>query len=139
MRDGPDQSGRRDEGKAGRHNLSCESPAWRDRTRQAPLDLRLCSMNRVSAGVQAFLGSPRFETANPAGVPLRSSMSGENSADRDALLETFAAELTLAAYRVALPTTMEGNWVDLELGLWRALAEQVKSWGQHNFLEAANR
>ena len=31
MRDGPDQSGRRDEGKAGRHDLSCESPAWRDR------------------------------------------------------------------------------------------------------------
>jgi hypothetical protein len=66
-------------------------------------------------------------------------MRGENSVDRDALLESFVAELTLAAYRVALPTTMEGNWVDLELGLWRALAEKVKSWGQHNCLEPVNR
>jgi len=50
--------------------------------------------------------------------------------DRDALLETFAAELTLAAYRVALRTWTRGTWLDLELDLWRALADTVKTWGR---------
>ena len=53
-------------------------------------------------------------------------MNGENSVNREALLETFAAELTLAAYRVALRTRTQGTWLDLELDLWRALAETVK-------------
>jgi hypothetical protein len=48
--------------------------------------------------------------------------------NRDALLECFAAELTLAAYRVALRTQTRGTWLDLELGLWRALADTVKRW-----------
>jgi hypothetical protein len=47
----------------------------------------------------------------------------------DALLETLAAELTLAAYRVALRTRVEGTWLDLELDLWRALADTTKTWG----------
>jgi hypothetical protein len=59
-------------------------------------------------------------------------------ANRDALLEAFAAELALAAYRVALRTRTEGTWLDLELGLWRALADKVKRWGQENGLGAAN-
>ncbi len=50
--------------------------------------------------------------------------------NRDALLETFAAELTLAAYRVALQTKTQGTWLDLELELWRALADTVKTWGR---------
>jgi hypothetical protein len=49
--------------------------------------------------------------------------------DRDALLESFAAELTLAAYRVALRARTQGTWLDLELNLWRTLAETVKTWG----------
>jgi hypothetical protein len=48
----------------------------------------------------------------------------------DARLETFAAELTLAAYRVALRTRTQGTWLDLELDLWRALADTVKTWGR---------
>jgi hypothetical protein len=48
--------------------------------------------------------------------------------NRDALLETFAAELTLAAYCVALRTRTRGSWLDLELDLWRALADTVKTW-----------
>ncbi len=48
-------------------------------------------------------------------------MNGENSVNRDVILETFAAELTLAAYCVALRTKMKGTWLDLELALWRAL------------------
>ena len=66
-------------------------------------------------------------------------MNGENSVHRDALLETFAAELTRAAYCVALRTKTQGTWLDLELSLWRALADKVKTWGQENCLGAAPR
>jgi hypothetical protein len=41
------------------------------------------------------------------------------------LIETCAAELALAAYRVALRTRTQGNWLDLELELWRALADTL--------------
>jgi hypothetical protein len=47
---------------------------------------------------------------------------------RDAPLETVAAELTLAAYRVALWARSRGTWLDLELDLWRALADTLKTW-----------
>jgi hypothetical protein len=50
--------------------------------------------------------------------------------NRDALLDTFAAELTFAAYRVALRTGRQGTWLDLQLDLWRALADTVKTWGR---------
>jgi hypothetical protein len=60
----------------------------------------------------------------------------ENSVNRDALLETFAAELTLAAYCVAHRTRSQGTWLDLELGLWTALAEKVKTWWPDLSLEA---
>ena len=46
------------------------------------------------------------------------------------LLEALAAELTLAAYRAALRTRTGGTWLDLELDLWRALADTVKTWGR---------
>jgi hypothetical protein len=52
------------------------------------------------------------------------------SVNRDALLETLAAKLTLAAYRVALRTRTEGTWLDLELDLWRALADTARTWGE---------
>ncbi len=45
----------------------------------------------------------------------------------DALLEAFAAELTHAAYLAALRTRTKGTWLDLELELWRALADTVKA------------
>ncbi len=47
--------------------------------------------------------------------------------DTDARLETFAAELTHAAYHAALRTSRQGTWLDLELELWRALAHTVKT------------
>jgi len=50
--------------------------------------------------------------------------------NRDARLETLAAELTVAAYRVALRTRTRGTWLDLELDLWRALASTIKTWGR---------
>jgi hypothetical protein len=57
-------------------------------------------------------------------------MNGDSktSVKRDDLLETFAAELTLAAYRVALRTRTQGTWLDLQLDLWRTLADKVKTW-----------
>jgi hypothetical protein len=48
---------------------------------------------------------------------------------RDALHETFAAELTLAAYRVALRNRTAGTWIDLELDLWRTMADTARTWG----------
>jgi hypothetical protein len=51
-------------------------------------------------------------------------------ADRDAPLDRLAAELTLAAYRVALRTRTEGTWLELQLGLWRAMADTVETWGE---------
>jgi len=41
-------------------------------------------------------------------------MNDETSVNRDSLHETFAAELTLAAYHVALRTRTQGSWLDLE-------------------------
>jgi hypothetical protein len=61
-------------------------------------------------------------------------MNGETPGNRDNLLETFVAELTLAAYQVALRTRTQGTWLDLELGLWRVVAEKVKTWGQDNWV-----
>jgi hypothetical protein len=59
-------------------------------------------------------------------------MNGDSKTPVDCgdALETFAAELTLAAYRVALRTRTQGTWLDLELDLWRALADTVKTWGE---------
>jgi hypothetical protein len=64
-------------------------------------------------------------------------MNGETAVDRDGLLEAFVAGLTLAAYHVALGARTQGTWLDLELALWRALAEKVKAWGQENGLGSA--
>jgi hypothetical protein len=50
--------------------------------------------------------------------------------NRGAVLDTLAAELTVADYRVALRTRMAGTWLDLELDLWRTLAEMARTWGQ---------
>jgi len=59
-------------------------------------------------------------------------MNGEATTpvDRDALLETFAAELTVAAYRVALRGGARRTWLDLQLDLWRALSDTVETWGR---------
>ncbi len=46
------------------------------------------------------------------------------------VLEAFAAELALAAYRVALQTRTQGTWLDLELELWKTLADAVRTRGR---------
>src|SRR5262249_24684089 len=62
----------------------------------------------------------------------RPFMSGNQggSWNRDALLENFAAEVTSAAYAVALRHDVADKWLDLELELWEALKETVKKWDQ---------
>ena len=46
----------------------------------------------------------------------------------DRSLERLADELTGTAYAVALQHGAGGTWVDLELGLWEALARTVREW-----------
>jgi hypothetical protein len=52
------------------------------------------------------------------------------SGDGDICLENFAAELTSAAYPVALCHGVRERWLDLQLDLWRELTETVKQWGR---------
>ena len=47
--------------------------------------------------------------------------------DRGVLREAFVAELTSAAYHVALRHGA-GTWLDLQLRLWHTLAETVEQW-----------
>jgi hypothetical protein len=46
--------------------------------------------------------------------------------DQNTQLENFAAELTDAAYPIVLRHGVVGSSVDLELDLWKVLAERVK-------------
>jgi hypothetical protein len=61
-------------------------------------------------------------------------MSDNHGAARngDTLLEAFAAELTSAAYSVALRHGMAGSWIRVELGLWRVVAETVNNWARES-------
>ena len=47
----------------------------------------------------------------------------------DRALERLAAEVATTAYAVALRHGAGGSWLDLELGLWKALARTVREWG----------
>jgi predicted dinucleotide-binding enzyme len=40
---------------------------------------------------------------------------------------------------VSKQTRTQGTWLDLELSLWTALADKVKTWGQENYLGVADR
>src|SRR5258708_38891348 len=62
----------------------------------------------------------------------KTSMNDDRTvvADADHELEALAAELTAAAYPVALLHGVGHRWLDLELELWRGLTEMVKKWGR---------
>ena len=53
---------------------------------------------------------------------------------RRSRLDDFVADLTEAAYPIALRHKGGEAWLDLELDLWRAMAQTVKKWGQCAFL-----
>ena len=50
----------------------------------------------------------------------------------EVILDQFAAELTIAAYPVALRHGVGAKWLDLELDLWRTFVQTVKKWDQAN-------
>ena len=52
----------------------------------------------------------------------------DTAPDRDTRLENLAAELTSAAYPLALRRGLKDSWIKMELGLWRAVAEVLKKW-----------
>jgi hypothetical protein len=43
-------------------------------------------------------------------------------------LRTFAAELTAAVYLVALRQGNGDCWLDLELGIWKAVSDTIDKW-----------
>jgi len=45
-------------------------------------------------------------------------------------LDALAAELSDAAYQVALRHGVADSWIDLELGLWRVFATKIKNWSR---------
>ncbi len=47
-------------------------------------------------------------------------------------LDSLVAQLTEAAYPVALRHGERGSWVDLELDLWKALGQAMRQWEQEN-------
>jgi hypothetical protein len=51
-------------------------------------------------------------------------------ANADSSLEALAAELTAAAYPVALRHGVVDKWLDLQLELWRVLTDTVMKWGR---------
>ena len=61
---------------------------------------------------------------------LQDQRSLEKSHGSDLDLEDFAAELTEAAYPVVLRHKAGKDWLDLELDLWKVLAQTVKVWEQ---------
>jgi hypothetical protein len=48
--------------------------------------------------------------------------------------DDFVADLTEAAYPVALRHKGAEAWLDLELDLWRVMAQTVKKWEQRAFV-----
>jgi hypothetical protein len=48
--------------------------------------------------------------------------------EQEIRLDDFAAQLTLAIYPLTLLHGLKGSWIELELGLWRALAKTVDKW-----------
>jgi hypothetical protein len=48
--------------------------------------------------------------------------------EQDICLDDLAAQLTIAIYPLALVHGLKGSWIELELGLWRALTNTVDKW-----------
>jgi hypothetical protein len=51
--------------------------------------------------------------------------------DWDHALDRLVADATVAAYAVALRLGETSSWVDLQLGLWDAMARTVRDWAGH--------
>jgi hypothetical protein len=77
-----------------------------------------------------FLDGQRTRSA-AAQQQRETTMNGRRPAtsDADPSVEALAAELTAAAYHVALRHAAGDRWLDLEFELWRVLTETVRKWG----------
>jgi hypothetical protein len=69
-------------------------------------------------------GCVRAPSAAPEAAPTPVTVS--RPVERDVI-----DYLTLATYRVALGTRTRGTWLDLQLDLWKALADTVETWGRN--------
>jgi hypothetical protein len=49
-------------------------------------------------------------------------------------LDDFVADLTEAAYPIALEYGGDERWLDLELDLWRVITQTVQKWQQRDHL-----
>ena len=58
----------------------------------------------------------------------------DKGSSADGALEDFVAELTDAAYPVALRHGVRRQWLDFELELWNVMTQTVKKWEQHSLL-----
>jgi hypothetical protein len=54
------------------------------------------------------------------------------------ILENAAAELTSAVYPMVLRRGPKDSWINVELALWRALAEAIKRWARQKPSAAAS-
>jgi hypothetical protein len=56
--------------------------------------------------------------------------SDERSLERSHDLQDLVAELSVAAYPLALQHKDKKEWLELELDLWKVLGQTVKKWEQ---------
>jgi hypothetical protein len=67
----------------------------------------------------------------------RSSADKSGDSDVGAGLADFAAELTEAAYPVALRHGLRRDWLEFELELWNVMTQTVKKWEMRSLLPLA--
>jgi hypothetical protein len=79
---------------------------------------------RMVAPLPSIRGNDLTKSSLTTERPFMSDNHGAAS-NRDSLLENLVAELTSAAYCMALRQGIKGSWLDLQLGLWRGLSEMV--------------
>ncbi len=52
-----------------------------------------------------------------------------NNVEHADKLDLLSADLATSVYAVALRETNARNWLDLELGIWKAVSMKVDAWG----------
>jgi hypothetical protein len=57
-------------------------------------------------------------------------MSTQFESENNQNVELLAAELTSAAYPVLLRGGVAHSWIDLELGLWKAMTKSLRVWAR---------
>jgi hypothetical protein len=121
--------------------VSCSAHCNTKRVRASRLPARICeftpgssSGKRFSIASEAAGGREHddcsifelgyYDLENLESFSMKSNVATLNR--KDTALETFAAELTDAAFPVALAHGVGNDWLDVKLELWRALDRAVK-------------